>query len=139
MKLARVFLVAAFALAGCATNGTGVAGAPLPSIADGLELRVENGTSQALRVFALENGNETPLGRVDALGTRSLRLPHFPTGAIQLVVRPSVVSEAHRRHISEPIHLERGQRLTWQLRASPGISDVPRLSTVRVFACDGPC
>lgn len=137
MGTTRWGLAAALAsFAACAPLG-GPAGAPGPDVG-GVEVRVENGMPVNLRVLALYGGSETPLGRVDALAGRSLRLP-YGTGTIRLVARPAAgFMTAARRHVSEPVVVVPGQRITWQLRASPGTSDLPKLSTIRVFACEPP-
>jgi len=100
-----------------------------------IEIAVENATASSVRVFALYGGDETLLGRVDALSERSLRLPRLASGAIRLVARPSVDVGLQRRHVTEPIQVLGGHRIAWRLHGSPGVSGLPSTSTVRVVAC----
>lgn len=133
----EIALLASLALfgAGCAA-GQGGTGLQVGSVRpDGMQIRVENETGVNLRIFALFDGHETPLGRVSAMDERTVRLPFQLASMVQLVARPSALNLPDRRHISEPVSLIQGSRVTWVLRASPGTSDVPRLSTLRVFAC----
>ena len=94
-------------------------------------IRVENEMPVTLRVLSLEGGGETMLGRVPAAGEATLHLRAPVSGAIRLVARPSAGRSA-RRHVSEPIQISPGQRITWKLRFSPGVSDVPNLSSFGV-------
>lgn len=122
------------ASAGCAA-AAGPSVGPEGGGSEGVEIRIENRTPLPLRVLALYGGSETPLGRVAPLAASSVRLPHG-TGTFRLVARPSVrASVTPRHHVSEPIQVLAGQRVTWQLQASPGVADVPHLSIVRVLAC----
>ena len=103
------------------------------------EIHVENETPNTLRVFALAGSAETPIGRVDALSTEVLRIPGYIAPVIRLVARPAVNLSPSRAHVSEPVSIFPGHRITWELRASPGISDVPRMSIIKVAACSEPC
>jgi hypothetical protein len=99
------------------------------------EIRVQNTTPNTLRVFALAGNAETPIGRVDAMSQEVLRLPGYVAPVIRLVARPAVNLRSERAHVSEPVSIFPGQRITWELRASPGISDVPRMSIIKIAAC----
>jgi hypothetical protein len=135
-RFALYILVATLGLTvwGCAAHQPG-AGPVIGGGAEWLELEVVNSTTSTLRVLALDRGDETPLGRVDPLSSRTLRVPGTLTGLIRLVARPGVSIMPDRRHVSEPIVLQQGQRVTWELRGSPGTTDVPRVSTFRVVTC----
>lgn len=126
-------LVATLSAASCAANR-----APEDSFADDTDQRqaihVENGMPETLRVLALDHGSETMLGRVPAAGEATLRLKAPVTGTLRLVARPSG-GRSDRRHVSEPIEIHPGQRITWRLRFSPGVTGVPQLSTFHVVAC----
>jgi hypothetical protein len=102
---------------------------------DRTPVQVDNGTPNSIRVYALEAGGETFLGRVDPLTQSELRLPQGRTTTIRLVAKPSVDMGMGARHVSEPILIADGQRVTWRLHASPGVADLPRISTISVFAC----
>jgi hypothetical protein len=138
--MTRTVAVAILALTVAACSGKGVTAGPvLGGVGtDVVTIEVENGMPNAMRVLALVEGTETPIGRVDALSSRVLRVPMSLAGAIRLVARPAV-SMDDRRHVSEPVMLERDRRLIWQLRASPGVSDVPRVSTFQIIGCSGGC
>lgn len=120
------------ALSGCAAREAGPQG---PPPAQGVLLEVENDMPVNLRIYALYNGGETLLGRVDAMGQRSLRLPTGAPGTVWLVARPAAATLPWRRHVSEAVGYHPGQRIIWQIRASPSASNVPRISIVRVFGC----
>lgn len=131
----RTLIAAMVALASgsCAAH---TAPGPQAGVDDGwYEITVENQTGNSLRVSILDGTAETPIGRVGAMTERKLRLPGYVPPIIQLVARPAVGLFPERAHISEPVAVGPGQRITWELRASPGMRDVPRLSTVKVFAC----
>jgi hypothetical protein len=134
--LPALIMVALLASASACAGNAPVVGSGPRYGNDWFEVQVENGTTTTLRVFALDATGETPLGRVDALSESTLRVPAFGTSTIQLVARPSVDLLPDRVHRSEPVALNHGQRIVWQLRASPGVSDVPRFSTIRVLACE---
>ena len=97
-------------------------------------IHVENGMPATLRVFALVAGSETVLGRVPADGEATLALRVPVSGKLRLVARPSSATST-RSHVSEPIDIMPGQRVTWQLRFSPGGSAVPQMSTFSVMPC----
>ena len=122
--------------ASCAANGVpATSGMDAP---DGRRtIHVENGMPASLRVFALVGGSETSLGRVPADGEATLALPLPVTGELRLVARPST-AVTDRAHVSEPIEILAGQRVTWQLRFSPGGSSVPQMSTFLVLPCASP-
>ncbi|MEX2583096.1 MAG: hypothetical protein WD766_07470 [Gemmatimonadota bacterium] len=100
----------------------------------GIEVMVQNETTRPLRVFVREGGYDTLLGRVDPLSDESVRLQNSTAGLISLVARSSH-RDIGRAHVSEPVEVLKGYRITWVLRASPG-STGPRFSTVRIFRCD---
>jgi hypothetical protein len=99
-------------------------------------ITVENDAPVNLRVYALEAGGETMLGRVGAVSEAVMRVRSPHSGSLRLIAKPST-DIGGRQHVSEPIQIVRGQRITWQLRYSPGVSDVPHLSTFHVVACAG--
>jgi hypothetical protein len=105
------------------------------AMGDGVELRVENGSAASLRVAARTAGTEISLGRVGPLETRRLRLPRALSGQVQLVAHPSVSRDFSLPHVSESFTLTSGHRVTWMLHESPGVSDVPRLSSIHVYLC----
>ncbi len=133
-ELMTLVLVALMGTA-CATNGPTVGAGPDPS-GQWFEVQVENNTPSPLRVFLLDRGGETLLGRVDPVSERTLRIAALASPTVQFVARPSVDLFPDRAHRSEFVSLMPGQRITWQLRASPGASDLPRFSTIRVLPCD---
>lgn len=139
MKSSRTFLSAAGLLLICACAGNeGPAGLQVgesPQSESGIRVVIENATPSSVRAYALVGGNEIPLGRVTALGSRAVRLPQS-AGTFQLMVRPSAIDAPGRYHTSEMIQAVQGQQVTWQLQASPGTSLLPRTSVVRVFACE---
>ena len=117
----------------CTGNRAPAAPAPDPS-AEQRTIHVENGTPATLRVSALVGGSETVLGRVPADGEATLPLS-IPAGSgLRLVARPSAAL-TNRAHVSEPIDIMPGQRVTWQLMFSPGVSGVPQMSTFHVAPC----
>ncbi|MQA90108.1 MAG: hypothetical protein GEU90_07725 [Gemmatimonas sp.] len=120
-------------VAACAQNGPATAGPERWMGAT--EIDVDNATPNSIRVYALDAGAETFLGRVDPVSEQALHLPLGRSATIRLVAKPSVDLGRGNQHVSEPILITEGQRVTWRLHASPGTSDLPRLSTVRVFAC----
>jgi hypothetical protein len=121
-------------LLGC-SGKQGPATGPLSAAPNDLmQIAVHNETTSSLRIYAEYAGDEVQLGRVDALSERSLRVPYAAGGTLRLVARASA-GAMDARHRSEPIQIVDGQRVEWHLRLSPGVSSVPRLSTVRVFAC----
>lgn len=129
------FAAALTVLTGCAGNE--MAGPAIGEMGriggEGIAVEIQNETPSSVRVFALAHGGEISLGRVSALGTRTVRLP-YTLGQFRLAVRPSTEASPGQQHVSEPIEVVRGQRLTWELRASPSAL-LPQLSTVRVFSC----
>jgi hypothetical protein len=135
MKMRNAAVVAALLLGalGCATTSAGPDVGPQIR---GLQIQVENETYANLRVFALISSNEVPLGRVDALQTRALRLPRGVGGSMQLVARVNSLGGAGTGHTSEPFTLSVGQRMVWKLRESPAAAQAPRISSVHVFQCD---
>ena len=141
MYAIRRFTVAAICVA-VAASCTGVQGATdgelqpgLIAPESGVELTVQNETTRSLRVYVLAGGFETLLGRVDPLSDSSVRLWDASTGTVSLVARATTITEGEPGHVSEPVEVQKGHRLTWVLRASPG-STGPRISYVRVFRCD---
>jgi hypothetical protein len=118
----------------CAQNAGPATPAP-ERWTDRTEIEVDNGTPNSIRVYALEGGGETFLGRVDPLTRQSLRLPQQRARTIQLVAKPSVDLGRGQAHVSEPILISDDRRITWRLHASPGVTDLPRISTVHVLAC----
>jgi hypothetical protein len=136
MKGTRMTITALFGLMiACSGNQEPVAGPLSAGPGEAMEIAVHNGTTSSLRIFAEVAGEEMQLGRVDALGQRALRIPYGAGGTVRLVARPAAGSVAAARHRSEPIQIIGGQRVEWHLRLSPGVSGVPSMSTVRVFAC----
>jgi hypothetical protein len=137
---AAVLVLLVGVAAGCAPVGGAPGSGPSLAAAgagveDAVQVQVRNETTSTLRIFVESGGDEMPMGRVEALGERAIRIPYGMGGTIRLVARPGVGMPTEARHRSEPIQVMRGQRIEWQLRLSPGVSDVPRISTVRVFAC----
>jgi hypothetical protein len=126
----------AIAGTGCAANGPSVGEGRAPE-ADWITVLVENETGSTLRISAFDRGAETPIGRVQAMSTSSLRIPGYTSPTIQLIARPSVNLAPSRAHFSDPIAVRAGQGITWRLLASPATADVPRLSTVKMYICDG--
>jgi hypothetical protein len=137
MKGTRMAVLAALSglLIACSGKQEPVAGPLSAGPGEAMEIAVHNETTSSLRIYAEVGGDEMQLGRVDALGQRSLRIPYGAGGTVRLVARPAAGSMAAARHRSEPIQIIDGQRVEWHLRLSPGVSGVPRISTVRVFAC----
>jgi hypothetical protein len=123
-----------FAVAGCGLQ-PGPETGPRPR---GQEVRIENGSASDLRVMLQMAGSETMLGRVGALQVRTLRLPSGMTGQLRLVVRPITARMVATAHVSEPFHLNPGERMVWKLQHSPGVSGVPNISTIQVFGCVDP-
>jgi hypothetical protein len=122
------------ALAACAGNGSSSL-APMGNDLDrGQPIRVENAMAVSLRVYSLEEGSETMLGRVPASGDVTLRLHTPVNGNLQLIARPSA-GLSQRQHVSEPIQIMPGQQVTWKLRFSPGVGGVPQLSSFHVAPC----
>jgi hypothetical protein len=123
------------------TAGFGCAGNTGPSALDPIDLTgfteidVDNGTPSSIRVYALEAGGETFLGRVAPLTETSVRIAQVESAMIRLVAKPSVITRVGEQHVSEPILITPGQRVTWRLHASPGVAHLPRISTVHVLAC----
>lgn len=107
---------------------------PEASVDGGIQVMVQNETSRSLRVYVREGGFDMLLGRVDPLSQESVQLQHASSGLISLVARANELDE-DRGHVSEPVEVLRGYRITWVLRASPG-STGPRFSTVRMFRCE---
>lgn len=124
-------------IAGCAGNDgpVGLQVGETPSSEPGIRVIIENATPSSVRAFALVGGSEISLGRVTALGSRTVRLPQS-AGSFQLLVRPSAINAPGRYHASEMIQAVPGQRVTWQLQPSPGTSMLPRVSVVHVLACE---
>ena len=120
-------------LAACAANRAPDAAGMEPSEGQ-RTIHVENGMPETLRVSALVAGAETSLGRVPADGEATLELRIPTAGTMRLVARPSTAIR-NRAHVSEPISIMPGQRVTWQLRFSPGVSGVPQMSTFLVVPC----
>ncbi len=120
----------------CAANGPSVGEGRAPG-ADWVTIHVENETPNTLRISSLDHGSETHIGRVQPMSSSSMRVPGHSGPTIQLVARPSVNLFSDRAHVSEPISVRAGQGITWRLQASPATADVPRLSTVRMYICDG--
>ena len=136
----RTAAVALLALATGACAGNAEPGGPQVGVRQEFtEIRVHNDTPHTLRVFAMAGSAETPIGRVDALTHEVLRVPGYIAPVIRLVARPAVNISPERAHVSEPVSIFPGQRITWELRASPGISDLPRMSIIKVAACTEPC
>lgn len=119
----------------CAASGPSVGEVRDPG-ADWVTILVENETSTTLRISTLDRGSETPLGRAQAMSSTSMRVPGYTGPTIQLVARPSV-DAFNRAHVSDPIAVTRGQGITWKLLASPATSDLPRISTIKMYICDG--
>jgi hypothetical protein len=134
-------LVAVLAIlaSACATSNAPSAGPIVGNRGEWFEVAVNNGTPMTLRVFALVDGGEVSLGRVDALSIEDVRVPSGMGGTLRLVARPAAFTSPDRRHVSEPVSIMPGQKITWELRPSPGISDVPRMSMIRVRACTEAC
>jgi hypothetical protein len=122
-------LVAVF---GCAHGQS--TGLPAAMGEDRLAVRVVNGTANNLRIYLLDGGAEVLIGRVSPLSETSLRIPPGVAGNVQLVARPAAGADPKRRHVSDSFVLDRGHQITWRLRASPGISDVPRASSIHIAA-----
>ena len=137
----RTAAVALLLLATGACAGNPEAGEPVVggNGFDYTEIVVENDTPNTLRLFMLAGNAEAPIGRVDALSHEVVRIPGYIAPVIRLVARPSVNLDPQRAHVSEPVSIFPGQRITWELRASPGISDVPRMSFIKITACNEPC
>lgn len=96
---------------------------------------VENGSPISLRVSAVVGGSEVVLGRVGGLQTRRFRLPRGTNGAMRLVARTGQAADGEAAHYSSPFSLSRGQYMSWRLSSSPGSADVPRVSSIAIFAC----
>ena len=123
---------ALLALAACAANSAPAAHEP--DLPEGQTIHIENGMPQTMRVSALVRGSETALGRVPADGDATLELRVPVNGTLRLVARPST-GITNRAHVSEPIDIMPGQRITWQLRFSPAGTGVPQMSTFSVVPC----
>jgi hypothetical protein len=120
--------------AACAGNQAGPATGPeIGGSANWTLVTVANTTPMSLRVFAVTHGSETPIGRVRPMQETRLRIPMPPSGDIRLVARPSVDLTGQSAHYSTPISLMEDQEVRWELRASPGVSDVPRMSTISII------
>lgn len=132
MTVGAVLIAASAACAGSQGPATG----PSPAVGTGTLIEVRNGSTSNLRVSAMYGGGEVSLGRVSALGTSQVRLPEGAANSFRLVASPAAGRPGDRRHVSEPIQVFPGQRVSWDLRLSPGVTDV-RMSTVRVVACSG--
>ena len=102
----------------------------------GIQVRVENQTPVSLRLFVMTGADETSLGRVGALSQMTSSLDRVQQGVMRLVARPSVDMRNGRAHASEPFTIVAGQQVTWILHASPGSSDLPNFSTIRLARCD---
>ena len=132
-RLLTVMSVVLLVAPACAGNQAPGATALDPSDAT-QSIHVENGMPTTLRVSALVRGSETLLGRVPADGEATLDLPIPVIGEMRLVARPSTAM-TNRAHVSDPIEIMPGQRVTWQLRFSPGVSGVPQMSTFHFASC----
>ena len=135
-KLSVIAGTLLLATAACAANrAPGDAAEDARLALDGRQtIHVENGMPETLRVSALVGGSETALGRVPADGEVTLALRVPVAGKLRLVARPSTAI-SNGAHVSEPIDIMPGQRVTWQLRFSPGSSGVPRMSSFHVTPC----
>ena len=98
------------------------------------EVHVENSMPVSFRVVSVEDGNESLLGRVPAAGAATFRLRSPTVARLQLIARPAA-GLSNRQHVSEPIQIMPGQRVTWLLRYSPGTGGLPQMSTFRVVGC----
>ena len=132
-KLSAAVGVVLLGIGACAGNRAPAASAD-PAVDAPQTIHVENGMPATLRVFSLVAGSETMMGRVPADGEATLELRVPVTGKLRLVARPSTAITT-RAHVSEPIEIMAGQRVTWQLRFSPGASGVPQMSTFSVVPC----
>jgi hypothetical protein len=101
----------------------------------GIQVHVRNQSAVSLRIFVQVGSDETPLGRVGAVSEMTTTLERVRAGVMRLVARPSVDLPGSRAHQSEPFNALPDQRVTWTLRASPGVSDVPQFSTLEVRSC----
>lgn len=129
--------VVVLATSACAGGQVAPAGPTGASSGEWTTLQVSNDTPNTMRIYVVWNGDQIPVGRVDALGESQLRVPGIVAGTIQLMAAPTVTMAGNRHHLSEPIHLHSGHRIAWRLQTSPGISDVPRFSSIRLIACRG--
>lgn len=107
------------------------AGSASVGMDEGVTIRVENSMPSNLRIYVLDRGGVTSLGRVPASGEAVLRTRTRTNGAIRLIARPSA-GTSRVEHVSDPIQILPGQAVTWQLRFSPGVSGVPQMSTFKV-------
>jgi hypothetical protein len=106
----RTAAVALLVLASGACAGNPGVGEPVVGF-DYTEIVVENGTPNNLRLFMLAGSAETPIGRVDALSHRVVRIPGYIAPVIRLVARPSV---DHMGAAGEPGHLRRAAHVVHQ-------------------------
>ncbi|MQA89188.1 MAG: hypothetical protein GEU90_02975 [Gemmatimonas sp.] len=139
MQSRRLALIALTVLGSTGCAAQGVANeprvGPMSDSADqGVEVLVRNGTSRNLRVYAVEGGEETLLGRVNAMADASVWLRNPMAGTIRLAAASSSSVRTSERHVSEPVQVLPGHQIYWELRTSPG-STGPRFSTVRVRPC----
>ena len=123
------------AVAGCSSRQQAEPEPPFAEIPR-IQVHVENNSAQSLRIFVLIGADETPIGRVGALSQMTTTLERVRQGAaMHLVARPSVDMRDNRAHQSEAFSALPDQRVTWILRASPGVSDVPQFSSLQIRPC----
>jgi hypothetical protein len=103
----------------------------------GVLIRVENGGSNPLRVFAVISREEMLLGRVDGLRTANFYLPEGIGGQMHLIVRPNASRGFGEVHASQPFSVSSGHYVEWQLRGASAAFYVPQISTISVYSCDG--
>jgi hypothetical protein len=137
MRRSPVLLLSTLLLASaCATSSGDRSGPTVGSQGTTPSITVENDTATQFRVFLEVGGSEVLLGRVEGMRTARFNVPPASNGQLRLVVRPSAARETMEEHFSDPFSVQRGQRVSWQLRAPIGVT-VPRISTIAVFSCEG--
>lgn len=133
LALAAVILPA---ISGCSSNYAQRSTDSISPETSTTRLMVENEMPVSLRVYAIEGGSQIPLGRVSALSSASVDLQFYNVqGAVRFAVTPLTSRGRDASYSSEPIEVVEGQKIVWRLHASPGVSDVPRVSSFMVSAC----
>jgi hypothetical protein len=138
MVSTRLAVVGLFLMAssGCSAHATPESGPMAPRTA-GAPVLVENQSATTVRISAMFGNNEIALGRGGAMEQRTFRMPEGMGGTVRLLARPAAQRAMSQPHVSEPFEINRDARISWELRMSPGTSDLPRMSTIRVFSCVG--
>lgn len=111
---AALWIVLAAVLAGCATAGGG-----LPDAAEETgpaSVEVKNQNWQDMHIYVMAAGQRWSLGLVTSQSTRTYELPDgvFATGR-RVIFLADPVGSVLAFH-SDPLHLERGDRVEWMLQ-----------------------